>query len=122
MPNSCPNINTIKLPIFQPLTVVTNPVQPKDQLITFSVPVDKPTPPSGLSLVLINGQNIPLVEQVQNAQVSNGVATFQANFPFSENVLDGLTIAALTSSAGPFTSAEDVAKVTIAGPGLIEVN
>lgn len=121
VPNSCPNSNTIKLPIFQPLTVVTTPVG-KDQLLTFSVPVDKPTPPTGLSLVLINGQNTPLIETVQNAQVANGVATFQANFPFTENILDGLTIAALTSSAGPFASAEDVAKATIAGPGLIEVN
>lgn len=118
---SCPNIDTIKLPIFAPLTVVTPPTA-KDQLITFSVKVDKPAPPTGLSLVLINGQNTPLVQTVQNAQVANGVATFQANFPFVENVLDGLTIAALTSSAGPFASAEDVAKVTIAGPGLIEVN
>lgn len=119
---SCPNSNLINLPVFQPLTVVTNPVQPVDQLITFSVPVDKPNPPTGLSLVLINGQNIPLVEEVQNAQVANGVATFQANFPFTTNVLEGLTIAALTNSTGPFTSAEDVAKVTIAGPGLIEVD
>ncbi|KAK5938113.1 hypothetical protein PMZ80_009702 [Knufia obscura] len=120
--NSCPNIDTIKLPIFLPLTVNTMPVQPKNQLISFSVVVDKPAPPTGLSLVLINGQNVPIVEEVQNAVVRDGVATFQANFPHDEYVLDGLTIAALTKSAGPFASAEDVAKATIAGPGLIEVN
>jgi len=79
-------------------------------------------PPSGLSIVLINGQNTPIVETVQNASVSNGVATFKANFPFTENVLDGFTIAALVSCGGPFTSVADVVEVTIAGPGLIEVN
>lgn len=122
VPGSCPNINEIALPVFQPLTVVTNPVPAADGLVTYSVPVDKSSPPAGLSLVLINGQQTPVVETVQNAQVSNGVATFQAQFEFSKFVADGLTIAALTSSAGPFTSAEDVAAVTIAGPGLIEIN
>ncbi|KAJ9661508.1 hypothetical protein H2198_001888 [Neophaeococcomyces mojaviensis] len=122
VPGSCPNSHEINLPVFLPLTVVTSPVEPKDQLITYSVPVDKAAPPAGLSIVLINGQNTPIVESVQYAQVSNGIATFQANFPFSANVLDGLTIAALTSSAGPFASAEEVANKTIAGPGLIEIN
>jgi len=119
---TCPNIDTIKLPIFLPLTVVTTPIEPVDQLITFSIVIDKPTPPSGLSLVLINGQNTPIVETVQNAVVKDGVATFQADFPFNEYVLDGLTIAALTSNAGPFADADAVAKAAIAGPGLIEVN
>lgn len=119
---SCPNSNTINLPIFLPLTVENTPIQPKDQLITFSVTVDKPSLSTGLSLVLINGQDVPIVEEVQNAVVKDGVATFQANFPYTEYVLDGLTIAALTKSAGPFTDVEAVANATIAGPGLIEVN
>ncbi|KIW13205.1 hypothetical protein PV08_08392 [Exophiala spinifera] len=121
VPGTCPNENLIDLPIFLPLTVNTSPIQPKDQTLSFSVPVDKSSPPSGLSLVYINSQNVPIVEKIQNAQVADGVATFDAFFPYSENLLNGLTIAALTSSAGPFTSAEDVAKVTIAGPGLIEI-
>jgi len=36
--------------------------------------------------------------------------------------LNGLTIAALTNSAGPFGSVDDVALATVAGPGLIEIN
>jgi len=119
---SCPNSETINLPVFLPLAVETTPVQPKDQLLTFSVNVDKPSPPTGLSIVLINGQNVPIIEEVQNAVVQDGVATFQANFPYTEFVMDGLTIAALTKSAGPFADAGAVANVTIAGPGLIEVN
>lgn len=122
VPGSCPNIDTIKLPIFQPLTVNTTPIDAKDQLISFSVNVDKSNPPTGLSLVLVNGQNVPIVEEIQNAIVKDGVAMFQANLPHDEYVLDGLTIAALTKSAGPFADAEAVANATIAGPGLIEIN
>lgn len=119
---SCPNSNRINLPVFLPLTIEHTQIQPKDQLITFSVTVEKPSPPMGLSLALINGQNVPIVEKVQSAVVKNGVATFQANFPFTEHIMDGLTIAALTNSAGPFADAEAVTNATIAGPGLIEVD
>ena len=111
------------MPVFKALTVVTTPIAPKDQLLSFSVALNKSTPTDNLSLVLINGQNTPLVQPIQNLQVSSdNVATFQASFPYTANVLDGLTIAALTSTGSGLTSAEDVAKVTIAGPGLIEVN
>lgn len=122
VPGSCPNIDTIHLPIFQTLNVETKNIQPVDQLITYSVKADKATPPSGTSLVLINGQSLPLVEKIENVSVSNGVVTFQANFPFAATVLEGFTIAALTNSTGPFMAAEDVANFTIAGPGLIEID
>jgi len=108
--------------VFQALNVEGAPIQPVDQLITFTVTLDKSTPPPDMALVLINGQNLPIVEKVQNAVVKDGVATFEAFFPHDEYVLDGLTIAALTNSSGPFDSAEAVANFTIAGPGLIEVN
>jgi hypothetical protein len=36
--------------------------------------------------------------------------------------VNGLTIAAVTNSAGPFESASEVAAATLFGPGLIEVN
>ncbi|KIW52957.1 hypothetical protein PV05_08564 [Exophiala xenobiotica] len=121
VPGTCPNANLIDLPIFLPLTVNTAPIKAQDQTLSFSVSVDKSSPPSGLSLVYINSQNVPIVETIENVKVSNGVATFDVFFPYNEFLLNGLTIAALTTSAGPFTNAEDVAKVTIAGPGLIEI-
>lgn len=122
VPGSCPNSNLIKLPIFAPLTVVTTPTA-KDQTLTFSVSTSQVTAnPKSLSLVYINSQNVPIVEPLTNVKVSGGKLTFDAYFPYTENLLNGLTIAALTTSSGPFTSAEDVAKVTVAGPGLIEIN
>lgn len=121
VPNSCPNSNLIDLPVFLPLTINTTPTA-EDQTLSFSVTVDKSSPPAGLSIVYINSQNLPIVEPITNASVSNGVATFDAFFPYSENLLNGLTIVALTSTAGPFANAEAVANATIAGPGLIEIN
>ncbi|KAI1616686.1 hypothetical protein EDD36DRAFT_143033 [Exophiala viscosa] len=119
---SCPNSNLIDLPVFLPLTINTSPIAAEDQTLSFSVTVDKSSPPAGLSIVYINSQSVPIVENITNAVLSNGVATFDAFFPYSEYLLNGLTIVALTNSTGPFTDAEDVAKATIAGPGLIEIN
>ncbi|KAF1990133.1 hypothetical protein K402DRAFT_390438 [Aulographum hederae CBS 113979] len=76
---------------------------------------------SSLSLVLINQQNVPLVEKLQNVHVEGKVVTFEAEFPFTEEELNGLTIAALVRGEGPFGSADEVAEVTVAAPGLIEV-
>lgn len=120
---SCPNIGTIPLPVFQTLNLATpGPIQPADQQLTFTVHADKSSQPSGTALVYINGQNTPLVQTVVNPQVSNGEVTFEANFPFTANVLEGFTIAVLVNSTANLMSAEDVAKVTIAGPALIEVD
>lgn len=35
--------------------------------------------------------------------------------------MDGLTIAAITNSIGPFSDASDVTAATLFGPGIIEV-
>ncbi|KAL1594309.1 hypothetical protein SLS60_010066 [Paraconiothyrium brasiliense] len=123
VPDSCPNINTIPLNTFKPLNVLTQNIEPKDQQIQFSfnlsaVDVDV----ESLSLVLINAQNKPIVEKLEGTDVNEGVVTFQADFPFEDSLLYGLSIAAVTHSAESFDSADDVAKQTIFGPGLIEVN
>lgn len=123
VPNSCPNAKQIDLPIFTPLTVVSSPVAANDQTLTFSVPTNGANAPSvGATIVFINGQNTPIVEEISNINIQNGVATFEADFPYSANLLNGLTIAALVAGNGPFADAEAVAEATIAGPGLIEIN
>lgn len=124
VPNSCPNANQIDLPIFAPLTVVTSPIAANDQTLQFSVPANgaQGAPSVGATVVFLNSQNTPIVEEISNIKVQNGVATFEASFPYSENLLNGLTIAALVAGNGPFADAEAVAAATIAGPGLIEIN
>jgi hypothetical protein len=77
---------------------------------------------NNLSLVLINQQNTPLIEPLKNVRVKNTVVTFSAFFPFEKNLLNGLTIAAVTIGKGPLASAKDVADASLFAPGLIEIN
>lgn len=70
----------------------------------------------------INGQNTPISAPLKNIKVSGTVVTFDVFFPFTANLLNGLTIAAVTIGSGPFANADAVALQTLFGPGLIEVN
>ncbi|CAK3916270.1 Hypothetical predicted protein [Lecanosticta acicola] len=119
VPGSCGNLNAIPVPILPALTVETAMIKPADQAITFSYTGSAPT--SDMRLVYINQQNTPIVVPISNAQTSGGKTTFQANFPYSANLLNSLTIAAVTKSAGPFSSISAVADAAMYGPGLIEV-
>ncbi|KAF7187529.1 hypothetical protein HII31_11153 [Pseudocercospora fuligena] len=121
VPGSCPNSNVIPLPIFGALSVDTQNIQAKDQTLSFSFKANG-TAPHNFSLVYINQQNLPVVEQPKNIKVSGGKVSFQADFPFSANLMNGLTISAVTKSAGPFADADAVAADTLSGPGLIEIN
>jgi hypothetical protein len=77
---------------------------------------------SQVSLVYINQQNLPIVEKLQNVEINGFIVSFEAFFPFEENLLNSLTIAAVTKNAGPFANASEVADNTLFAPGLIEVN
>jgi hypothetical protein len=130
VPGSCPNSNTIDLPqTFQPLTVVTK-VEPcvQDVTYTFTLPSGASSNTYGsnyasLSLTYINQQNVPLNVPFKTVNAQGNDVTFTATFPFNGTTFgNGLTIAAVTNSTGPFGSAGAVANATIAGPGLIEIN
>lgn len=120
---TCPSISSIPLKTFKPLTVETEDIQPKTQNLTFSFSMKD----AGmfeldqLRLVFLNGQNVPLVKKLQNAKMMDTRVMFQAEFPFDELVMQGLTIAAVTMGADQFASADDVARQTVFGPGIIEV-
>jgi hypothetical protein len=144
VPGSCPNIGEIALPIFRTLTVDTQNIQPTTQTLEFSITIDNtnansnsnstwgdwkrdcpehnPSYYSSLSVVYINQQNLPVVEPITNVAIEGDTVTFDAEFPFDQFLMNGLTIAAVTNTAGPFASADAVAKATIFGPGLIEIN
>lgn len=128
VPGSCPNSKIISLPIFAPLNVLTSAdVAIDTQKIQFMANAETTSWPSGdsntLSVVYINQQNSPVVQKLENVKVEGTTVTFEAAFPFSEGTFgNGLTIAAVTKTSGPFASANDVAKDTLFGPGLIEIN
>jgi hypothetical protein len=123
VPGSCPNIDTIPLKTFQPLNVLTKYIKPVTQNLQFSFNVaDAGTSDwSKLYVVYINQQNLPVVKMIQNPVVTGGVLTFVAAFPYDEFEMNGLTIVAITTNPGPFTTADEVALYTKFGPGLIEL-
>ncbi|KAL2392330.1 hypothetical protein ABEF95_004767 [Exophiala dermatitidis] len=126
VPGSCPNLNTIDLPIFGVLNLLSKDVKPQDQTLQFSFSTSgkysKYSSIDGLSLVLINQQNVPVVEPLGQPQVGHdGTVTFSANFPFSQFKMHGLTIAVVAEGSS-FATVADVAKATVFGPALIEVD
>ncbi|KAK4546072.1 hypothetical protein LTR36_002209 [Oleoguttula mirabilis] len=80
------------------------------------------TKQESLFLTYINQQNVPISFPLQNEKFADGIVTFTASFPGQSQEMNGLTIAAVTTSDGPFATPDDVANVTLFGPGLIEVN
>ncbi|KAK9416023.1 putative Sexual development protein [Seiridium unicorne] len=120
VPGSCPD--TIAVPTFSALKVETSNIGPRTEAVQFSFHTNGTDPDiEELSLVYINGQNLPVVERPADVRISNGLVQFSAPFPYQKYQMDGLTIAAVTTSAGPFANATDVASDTLYGPGLIEV-
>ena len=115
----------VNVPIFGKLTLdITNGlyVQARTQQLSFSFSNENATSTSGLSLVYINQQNLPIVEKLENVKDSGNTVTFQANFPYTKNEMNGLTIAVVVQGSGPFTSADAVANATLFGPAVIEIN
>jgi len=76
---------------------------------------------SVLTLQYINQQNKPIPEKLQNVKVQGSKVTFNAQFPFVENLLNGLTLAAVTIGSG-FDTAVQVSNASLFAPALIEVN
>lgn len=120
VPGSC--TTQIAVPIFKPLYLQTTDIQPTNQQLQFSYSNNGVQNTNGLSLVYINQQNLPIVEKLQNVQTAGSEVTFSANFPYQQNLMNGLTIAVLVRGSGPFSSAHAVANATVFGPVLIEIS
>ncbi|KAI3393970.1 hypothetical protein diail_3449 [Diaporthe ilicicola] len=132
--DSCPfDIKQIEIPIFPPLSVLSGSggldVEAKDQQLDFQVDLtgvkdaDKYVggQGDGLYVTYLTGQNLPVSEPVTGVSWDGSKIKFQAKFPFSDNVMDGLSVAALTTK-GDFPTPDDVVNATLAAPGLIQVN
>jgi hypothetical protein len=121
---SCPNINTIPLKRFKPLTVETKDIKAETQDVKFSFSMKDAGmfEIDSLKLVWINGQNVPVVKKLQNVQMMDERVMFEAEFPFDEFVMEGLTLAAVTMGADSFAGASEVAEKTVFGPGIIELD
>ena len=121
VPSSCPNLNAINLTTFEPLTVLSN-LGPQDSQAQFQIGNSKYQSGSKYWVVYLNGLSIPIVEPLAFVTSDSETVTLQGSFPYTEHEMNGLTIAAITDTQGPFSSAEDVAAAAIWAPGLILVN
>ncbi|KAK9799957.1 putative Late sexual development protein [Seiridium cardinale] len=124
---SCPfDVSAIPIPIFPQLKVLTTP-EAKDMTLSFSADLSGTSFDVGgiaedsLFITYLTGQQLPVSEPISNVQGFGNTITFDARFPFPENNMEGLSIAALTNSS-EFADADDVPANTLAAPGLIEVN
>lgn len=132
VPGSCnaANLATINLPIFVPLSVETANIQPikQDLQFSFEQPADGPKAEWGgnyenLRMAYVNQQNMPQVAQFRSVKVKGNKVTVEVAFDFDEAKFgNGLTIASVVLASGDLSSASGVAKVAVAGPGLIDIN
>lgn len=134
VPGSCPyDVNAFGIPIFQQLKVKGGPialaVKPEDQTFDFSADLSTVKGASkfsngdstGLFVTYFSGQLLPISVPVKNFKWNGGKVTFQAAFPFEENIMFGLSVAALTDGNN-FAGPDDVPAKTLAAPALISVN
>ncbi|OOO07672.1 hypothetical protein OAory_01041720 [Aspergillus oryzae] len=122
IPGSCPNLDDIALTTFKSLDILTPP-EPKTQFILVSWELEYEVKGDKLWLTYVNQLNVPIVEELKIVSHKDGKKIIaKALFPYHENLMNGLTIAAVTKSAGPFAGVNDVAQETLFGPGLIIVN
>ncbi|KAF2964399.1 hypothetical protein GQX73_g9164 [Xylaria multiplex] len=124
---SCPfDITQIPIPIFPALNVLTT-AQPRDMYLSFSADltgnsqINQGSDFAGLFVTYLVGQQLPISEPIVNPKFDGSVLTFDALFPFTENIMSGLSIAALTNSSN-FANADAIVANTLAAPGLIQVN
>lgn len=78
-----------------------------------------------MELVYINQQNAPTIAKLEKVDIDLhvGKVTFSAVFPFDAATFgNGLTIAAVALASGDLKTIDGVAKATVFGPGLIEIN
>ena len=124
VPESCPNIATIPLKKFKPLTVETKTIPAKNQNIKFSFAMNDAGmyDTNDMRLTYLNGQNQPIVKNFENVKMEGEKVFFEALFPYDDFLMNGLTIAAVTMGGDEFDDVDKMAEATVFGPGLIEVD
>ncbi|KAJ4320415.1 hypothetical protein N0V94_003386 [Neodidymelliopsis sp. IMI 364377] len=124
LPDSCPNIATIPLKKFKPLSVETKTIPAETQNLKFSFAMKDAGmyDTNDMRLTWLNAQNQPIVKKFENVKMENEKVFFEAQFPYDDFLMNGLTIAAVTMGAEEFADADKVAEATVFGPGLIEVD
>ncbi|KAG0157700.1 hypothetical protein PDIDSM_4885 [Penicillium digitatum] len=122
VPGTCPNIGSISLKTFATLNVSTAPTTAGTRNIKVSFDAHDWIDQETLWLTFINQQNLPIVGPLRIISKDTKTIVAEALFPYEAYQLNGLTIAAVTTTKGPFTNAYSVANATLAGPGIFIIN
>lgn len=121
VPGSC-DISGINLKVFEVLTLETSNIELGDQTITLSFDISSfHGTTEDLEFVLINGQNVPIVQELKNVKQDGEKITFDAEFLQQTDLLFGLTIGAVVRKGELLATVEQVANAAVFGPALIEV-
>ncbi|KAK5651786.1 hypothetical protein OQA88_11653 [Cercophora sp. LCS_1] len=133
VPGSCDyELKEIKLPIFTPLNVISGKggaaVEARDQHLSFHADFTGVAAADayigkqdGLWITYFTGQRVPFGVPITNAKWTGRSVTFEASFPYTENVMEGLSIASLTTKS-TFANPAEVVAAALAAPGLIQVD
>ncbi|KAH8688839.1 putative sexual development protein [Talaromyces proteolyticus] len=128
VPGSCPNLDQTaelqSLHSMQPLTVVEtfDPSKSANEVVRLSFELPSGSEATEYEVAYINQQNVPFVLPYKVTSQQGQTLSVEAEFPFKEHELNGLTILAIVPTATVATSNQAVADATLAGPGLVIVN
>jgi hypothetical protein len=133
---TCAAAQNIDLKIYGGLSLLTQNIQPKTQTLRFQLDTASLAKSKGITvcdvtkinsnydwtkvtLSWINQQNVPVSVKLENVSKQGSVVSFDANFPYDQYLMNGLSIAAITLGSGPFASAQAVADASIFGPAFV---
>lgn len=119
VPGSCPDSDSIDVPLFEPLTILTPPIAANTSIV-YSIPASAISSGKN-SIVYMTGQRYPLTVPIYNITSTGSTTQFMADFPFKSGFSKGLTVAILVNGTETFKSSDAVVNATLAGPGIIEV-
>jgi hypothetical protein len=130
---SCPfNVAEIPVKTFPALNIVTGnggqDIEARDQYLTYRANLADIVEAAkyiggkgdGLFITIFSGQRLPRSVPIQNVRWSGKEISFDALFPYTEEVLDALSVHSLTIGNN-FTSPAAVVNATIAAPGIAQV-
>lgn len=120
VPGSCPDADTIDIPIFKPLSILTPP-SASNTSITYSTSAKNITSSTN-SIVYMTGQRCPFTVPIHSITSEGPTTHFTADFPFETGFSKGLTVAMLINGTSTLKTSDAVVNATLAGPGLIEVD
>ncbi|RMJ26982.1 sexual development protein [Aspergillus sp. HF37] len=113
--NSCPSARSIRLTTYHLLMILTPPANRTQNILVGWKPNPAIQEPE-MWMTYINQLNLPVVVPLRVVAL-NKMAIAEAAFPYTEHLMNGLTIAAVTVEKGPFLSVGAVSEKTVSGPG-----